>query len=198
MEGTSQLRFVIPPLVGGNSVEPNPVAILQAMNRWNFAKDLPLRNLDDIASIEKDGPHHWRVEWKEDSATVNDTVVIHFEDITRLLQEDAQVSAADEDPWEVWIQGETVGPLNPQTVQDIIDQLPMTKNRLAYKRSPGRIRIERHYHGMLRKPQVWDHIWDNLLALEDSEGLGDGWIPHVTVVRARSRGFNPVFATAPK
>jgi hypothetical protein len=224
MEGQSHIRYVVPPAaeqIGkwkwGDHSPPSHLSILQAYNRWNFAKDLSnsFRNLEDIISVEKDGSHHWKVEWKIPSSSIDtglpDTTVtggtfveevIRFENIERLLYDDAQLATDNNTSgnMQVWIQGKLCDqPLNTQTVDAIIQQVipflacHQAHNHhrfLSYKRSPNRIRIERYYRGMLRnETQVWDHIWDNLLALEDVEITSMSSVPGMVEEEEKNNVF---------
>ena len=54
--------------------------------------------------------------------------------------------------------------------------MPSTKHpskKVSYRRSDGLIRIERYFRGMIRDVEVFDHLLDNLYALEDVELLDD-------------------------
>lgn len=174
LPGTSHVRFVLPPSYVeefGDS-EALQWALFQAYHRWCCAKDLKFRRMESIASVVSEGKRHFRLDWRETPSESPEKVTLH-EDAAALLQKDAEND--QEQPTEVWIGGEWAGHLMPSSVGGLIAALPRTGNKLAYKTSEGRIRIERYYQGHLRpsRDQVWDHLWDNLVALEDPELLGD-------------------------
>jgi len=132
MEGESHIRYVIPPSSTNNRSDetetgfPSPEAILEATNRWNVAKDLSLKSLKDILSIDPDGPYHWKVEWNKGTTSSNilsDAKVTTSEFIPRLLEEDVQKTYkdnVDQTPPEVWIYGQLVGCLSIDTFDDIL------------------------------------------------------------------------------
>jgi hypothetical protein len=152
--------------------------IVQAYNRWGFAKDLPFRTEQDVGSLSRHGQHHVQVEWK-DAEKGSIEKVIKQEDIEKLLRSDTAAKAKGP-PADAWVNGVFVGTLNngptppstTATVDKIMDAIPTEPaNKVRYKRSEGRIRIERYYWGALRRPHAWDHVWDCLVALEDPEPL---------------------------
>lgn len=202
LSGTSHLRFVLPS--SGTDVDPKDLnspafhhGLIQSYNRWAFAKDLKFKTMEDINSVLKDGDHHFDVLWKGDvRAPVEKTV--RFEDIAELLKDDldaphtSQIANKDHDnaQYEVWIHGEYLGPLTSESVENILDAIPRTDNRLAYSKTSDRIRIERYYRGHLRKSQAWDHIWDNLVALEDPKIVDDQTLIGTATLRDWVMGGN--------
>mmetsp|Transcript_32415 Transcript_32415/g.78731 ORF Transcript_32415/g.78731 Transcript_32415/m.78731 type:complete len:357 (-) Transcript_32415:87-1157(-) len=166
MNGQSNLRFAVP-----NMDDATPENLVQAYNRWCCAKDLPYKTTDDIQSIAQKGDNHVNVTWKEGNDHVEH--VVRGNNMEALLRED-EAFTKDDKTAEVWINGECQGALSkdhPDSLPDILAKIPKTANRLRYKRTADRIHIDRHYRGALRKDQAWDHVWDNLVALEDPKIL---------------------------
>jgi hypothetical protein len=151
--------------------------LVQAYNRWCVAKDLPnhhFKSTGDIESITWDGLQHFQVQWKDTPKVLER--VVRYQDLGTLLRENVakqqqqQSSLSHSSPLELWIQGHYYGLLQADTnIDDVLASIHPTENRLEWKESTSQIRIERYYRGMLRKNQVWDHIWDNLVALEDPQ-----------------------------
>lgn len=190
LPGVSHVRFVLSPL---DPKTPDALhtespefrfSLVQAFNRWCAAKDLnDFKTGSDIESVTLlDDRKHFQVHWKDTKYIIQQSV--RYQDIGNLLRNtvakqqpvllDPRDSSEPSNPVEVWIQGQYHGPLQLDTVDDIIASIPYTENRLEFKQSSlGQIRIERYYRGKLRKNQAWDHIWDNLVALEDPQLLLD-------------------------
>eukprot|EP00526_Cylindrotheca_closterium_P016796 CAMPEP_0113625522 /NCGR_PEP_ID=MMETSP0017_2-20120614/13185_1 /TAXON_ID=2856 /ORGANISM="Cylindrotheca closterium" /LENGTH=323 /DNA_ID=CAMNT_0000535643 /DNA_START=190 /DNA_END=1161 /DNA_ORIENTATION=+ /assembly_acc=CAM_ASM_000147 len=163
LDGDSHVRFAVP-IFEENAITPE--AIVQAYNRWCCAKDFPYKTTEDILSITKQGPDHVNVKWKKGNHVEQ---VVLGDSIEELLKADEVCTSDDDKTVEVWINGEFQGTLsnNPNDLQAILQKVPKTANKLCYKRTPDRIHIDRYYTSYLRYNQAWDHVWDNLVALED-------------------------------
>ncbi|CAJ1935107.1 unnamed protein product [Cylindrotheca closterium] len=168
VDGDSHLSFAVPIFE-----DATPENLVQAYNRWCCAKDLPYKTTDDILSIDQQGSDHVHVKWKKGNHVEQ---VVLGDSIEELLKADeATTDATQNKTAEVWINGEFQGTLSndPQDLQAILQKVPKTANKLCYKRTPTRIHIDRYYTSYLRKNQAWDHVWDNLVALEDPKVLDD-------------------------
>jgi hypothetical protein len=194
MPGKSHVRFVVPDNSKTNiDSETFRLDLVQAYNRWCFAKDLNFHKVEDIASIESQGDVHVKVEWK---ASENVEKIIKFESIETLLRGDPAASndsssRGDNEAVEVWVNGVLVGTLDgAETIEAMIASIPETANKLCYKRSKGRIRIDRFFVGGLRRNQAWDHIWDCLVALEDPKRIDDNTIIGTATLRDWIMGGN--------
>ena len=151
--------------------------IVEAQNRWSFAKQHEFKTVDDILSLSNssDGKHV-SVRWKNTpSQIVTET---QCQNVARLIQDDR---AADKNgsPVEVWINGEFVSVLNgPDTLAPVLDAVSRIKSlKVSFKRSDGFIRIERYFTGGLRdRVQVFDHLMDNLIALEDPKAKDENTV----------------------
>lgn len=175
MLGGKDSKLKLEQLLGDSDEWRVKRGIVEAHNRWAFAREENFAKVEDIDgfSLDKDG-EHITVDWKP---TLRE----------RLFQEEGFIaSMADvikKDPAavqggevaEVWINGMFVGTLcGPETVLPILEALSnVTSRRLAYKRSAdGIIRIERYFGSYLRqKNEIFDHVMDNLIAMEDIEAL---------------------------
>ena len=175
MLGGKDSKLKLEQLLGDSDEWRVKRGIVEAHNRWAFAREENFAKVEDIdgLSLDKDG-EHITVDWKP---TLRE----------RLFQEEGFIaSMADvikKDPAavqggevaEVWINGMFVGTLcGPETVLPILEALSnVTSRRLAYKRSAdGIIRIERYFGSYLRqKNEIFDHVMDNLIAMEDIEAL---------------------------
>ena len=153
--------------------------IVEAHNRWSFARGETFAHVDDIKKVAVgDNGQHVTVEWK-DSLRKR----IFAEDgfgstIADLLKKDAEAIEKDPSTVQVWINGCIVGHLRgPSSLPPILEALEqVTSRHLAYQRSDcGRmIRIERYFGGYLRqKNDIFEHIVDNLIAMEDIELLDE-------------------------
>jgi hypothetical protein len=149
--------------------------IVEAQNRWSFAKHYDFKNVDDILSLSNssDAKHGVSVRWKHTPTQI--VTETRRQNVIRLIQDD---KAADKNgyPAEVWINGEFVSVLNgPETLAPVLQAISRIKSlKVSFKRSDGFIRIERYFTGGLRdRVQVFDHIMDNLIALEDPQALDD-------------------------
>jgi len=153
--------------------------IVEAHNRWSFAKDLPFVRDGDIVSINQDDDGgHIKVKWKdirryEKSDLFGATVTEHLQNDKAAKENDEEqpVEAA-----EVWMNGNYIGTLaGPSTLQPIIDIInaQLRSKKVCYRRSEGLIRIERYFRGMIREWEVFEHLLDNLYAMEDAEILDE-------------------------
>lgn len=164
-------------------------AIVEAHNRWCFAKDLPYRRVDDIDDLRLARPDddvHYYVKWRDDggSAEVHES---RLQDVRDVIKSDPSATG-EKPPSEVWINGVFVGMLRPETLSHVLDEVADTPSvRLSVKRTGVAavaddegvgggtahdiLRVERRFRGMIRGQEVFEHVWDNLLALEDAEIL---------------------------
>jgi len=145
--------------------------IVNAYNRWAYAKELDFKTIHDIQNIQAHGKH-LAVEWKKDSTT--SWRITRDSDVQDMLKKDP---AANEGPSaDVWVNGVDVGTLNGSMslfpILMAIKQATGPGTQLAYKRAEGCIRIEKYFRGMIRKHQLFEHIMDNLIAMEDPQVLG--------------------------
>lgn len=146
--------------------------IVEAYNRWAFSKEQEFKSVNDIEAItlHNDGKHV-HVEWK-----IPDFVPFQYstpDDMEAWIKEDPAAKSNDS-PAQVWVNGAYEGTLNgemslfPILIAIKRGQRPGT--RLCAKRySSGLIRIEKYFRGMLRKDQIFEHVMDNLITLEDPE-----------------------------
>ena len=172
-------------------------ALVEAHNRWAFAKHWSFRHVSDIQRIRRVGPSHVQVDWTElkqqrppvmrrstlRDVTTTDMIVELLEKEVQVLQEQQQDKEEGPLPVvQVWINGTFVSLLEgPGSLPRILDELQATTSqRLSYKKQDSKhgkvtmIRMERMFRGALRNPNVvLEHIMDNLLALEDPEILDD-------------------------
>ena len=172
-------------------------ALVEAHNRWAFAKHWPFRHVSDIHRIRRVGPSHVQVDWTElkqqrppvmrrstlRDVTTTDMIVELLEKEVQVLQEQQQDKEEGPLPVvQVWINGTFVSLLEgPDSLPRILDELQATTSqRLSYKKQDSKngkvtmIRMERMFRGALRNSNVvLEHIMDNLLALEDIEILDD-------------------------
>jgi hypothetical protein len=164
--------------------------IVEAHNRWAYAREENFAKVQDIEKLtivdgnsdnNDDSPHHSyvMVEWKSSLKNRLFQELGFGEGTTtmaELIKKDPAAAAANgAEPAEVWINGLFVGHLDgPASVPTFIAALAqVTSRRLAYKRSnDGIIRIERYFGSYLRqKNEIFDHVLDNLIAMEDVEVL---------------------------
>lgn len=147
--------------------------IVEAHNKWCFAKDLPFVGVDDILEVSSHG-QHIRVRWADLPATRRKIKETRHESIDGLVDKD-EAAQLDGAPAEVWINGNFVSRLDGSgSVPVIKDSIAKIRSvKVSFKRSEGVIRIERYFRGMIRGEQVFDHVMDNLYALEDAEILDE-------------------------
>jgi len=144
--------------------------IVEAYNRWAFAKELEFKTIDDILemTIHNDGKHI-HVEWREEKGLKYNSTA--HDDMEELLKKDP--SAKDGPPAEVWVNGVFEGVLHGEMSLSplllAIKRATGPGTQMSYYRYDGLIRIEKYFRGMLRKHQVFEHIMDNFIALEDPE-----------------------------
>ena len=181
------------------AVEDSPStrrSIVDAYNRWCFAKDLPFKTIQDIDTLivpttsseyenndnnddndtTKDNSTksiHYYVKWKD--APIPNITESRLQAVEDVLTKDPS-AVGEKEPAEVWINGIFEGMLQPTTLSDMIEKVSTIKSlNVGVKRSENFdniIRIERRFRGGLRhKQDIFDHIMDNLYALEDVEVL---------------------------
>jgi hypothetical protein len=161
-------------------------AIVHAHNRWCFAKDLPFRTVHDIetltvpkhqtdANVDNYNNSNYYVQWKYSSVPPIITVS-RLQTVKSVLESDPSAKG-EKDPAEVWINGIYSGLLEPSTLDAILAQVSRTpSHNLCVKRSlednNNIIRIERRFRGAIRRQQdIFEHVLDNLYAMEDVEIL---------------------------
>lgn len=147
--------------------------IVEAFNRWAFAKDLEFKETSDIKNIRvADDGKHIAVEWK-DCSYIPWKVTQH-DNMEELLKADPAANGGPSA--EVWVNGvfagKLEGPMSLYPIVMAVKRVTGPGTKLAYKRAEGCIRIEKYFRGMIRKDQVFEHVMDNLIALEDPEVLG--------------------------
>ncbi|KAL3916777.1 MAG: hypothetical protein SGILL_005028 [Bacillariaceae sp.] len=172
-------------------------AIVNAHNRWCFAKDLPFKSIHDIDKLSlpkvkgentSDTIHHYYVKWKD--TTTPNMESSRLQEASKVLTENAK-DAKNADCCEVWINGVDCGmKLHPETLSTILEkveacaslnlsvkqQFHTLKDTAGDSDQPARktVRVERYFRGGLRRKQdIFDHIVDNLYALEDVRILQD-------------------------
>lgn len=154
--------------------------IVEAHNRWSFAKDLPFVRAEDIVSFKEDDQGHITVKWAdnirrrpEKTDRYGGTVIEHLQnDKAAEESPDSETAAAAE----VWVNGIYIGILSgPSTLQPIVDLInaQLKSKKACYRRSENLIRIEKYFHGMIRGWEVFEHLLDNLYAMEDAEILDE-------------------------
>ena len=145
--------------------------IVTAHNKWSFARDWPMRQVKDIVNVHwHSDSHQFKVEWDPDLSQHYDEQRFTIAQIDGLLKMDKSAKG-EAAPSEVWINGYFVGMLQPDTLdtllKDHVASIPSRK--LLYRKSPsGIIRIERRFTGMIVGQDVFEHVMDNLYALEDA------------------------------
>jgi hypothetical protein len=150
--------------------------IVQAHNKWCFAKDRPFRKVEDIAKVSwvpfgGDGPQHLQVEWKPLQHEKEE--VYKQAKIENLLEQDKSATG-EEAPAEVWLNGHLEGMLQPETLPEILAALEKIQSRrLTYTKTRGIIRIERRFVGMIKGQDVFEHLMDNLYAMEDPQEIDE-------------------------
>ena len=152
--------------------------IVEAHNRWSFAKDLSFVRAEDILSMEEDDQGHITVEWADDirrpekTDRYGGTVIEHLEnDKAAKESSDMETAAA-----EVWMNGMYIGELaGPSTLQPLLDAVntQLKSKKVCYRRSENLIRIDKYFHGMIRGWEIYEHLLDNLYAMEDAEILDE-------------------------
>lgn len=148
--------------------------IIEAHNRWCFAKQIPFKNADDILSLSSRNGTHIQVNWR-DTPRVVETDLRH-ENVTKLVTKYAEKAKEGGKSAEVWVNGKFISLLDGldavDSVLEAVSNVPSMK--VSLKRSDGFIRVERYFTGGLRdRVQVFDHIMDNLIALEDPQELDE-------------------------
>lgn len=176
LDGDSYMTFVPADLTNGKTM-PNLDApetrrgIVEAYNRWASSKELEFKTVDDVEDVilHNDGIHI-QVEWRELHRPCR---VTKHDDMEALLKQDAATNGGD--PAEVWVNGVYEGLLNGEmSLFPLILAIKRANGpgtQLSFCRYEGLIRIEKYFRGMLRKNQVFEHVMDNLITLEDVEVL---------------------------
>jgi hypothetical protein len=162
-------------------------AIINAHNRWCFAKDLPFKSMYDIDKLilpKSKGENasdtiHYYVKWKEQTSPKIESS--RLQEVSDVLAKDPSAKG-DGSPTEVWINGVKCDTkLAPDTLPTILEHVEACPSlNLSVKRQPlidndeRIVRVERYFRGGLRQKQdIFDHIIDNLYALEDVQILND-------------------------
>jgi len=145
------------------------LGILHAHNRWLFAKDLPYKRIQDIETITIKGPHFY-VKWKDDDKDARSVESRDYhEDIAKLIAQHASTETTQQ----VWINGRFHDHLTVDNLERIVQASQhITSRKLCFKSTADNslIRIDRYFRGGLyHRQEVFDHILDNLIALEDVE-----------------------------
>lgn len=171
MEGTSQVRFAISEGQKALLTHDYESSVVETYNRWAASKDLPFKTADDILTITEQGERHLHVEWQEDDHIFEE--VILNDSAEDLLRQDRAATDGG-GAAQVWVNGNFVGILDdPDSLDAILPKIPSSNNKFCYKRYPGRIHLDRYYVSYLRYNHAWDHVWDNLVALEDVQIVDD-------------------------
>jgi hypothetical protein len=185
------------------SLEGNPQlyrGIVKAYNQWCCAKDIrSFVKEEDSQSIEwandnddddeqRKTKTHIHVQWDKErlGRPLPTTLIATQRDkaLLRLLEQDEAVTGTGS-PAGVWINGDYICELDGSKVN--LDAMKMALAKMPSKAqnnnwklhssddgNGGFIRIERFYHsGIQQRPEVFDHVWDNLVALTDPEILDD-------------------------
>jgi hypothetical protein len=174
---------------------------VEAYNRWAYSKQLEFKTVDDINHVtvvqqnkkkkKKDAGIHLLVEWKVPTSNSSEPFQYSTpKDMEGWIKNDpaAAQSYYQNPPAEVWVNGVHEGTLNGEmSLSPILLAIKNAQQEgsgttLCVKRYSssssssssrgGLIRIEKYFRGMLRnKHQVFEHILDNLIAMEDPEIL---------------------------
>ena len=126
--------------------------IVAAHNRWAFARDWPMRQVQDIRNIIEWHPKQQshdnqlllKVEWDPDISRHYDEKRYTIAETSGLLKMDPSVVSKGEDdqsnsPTEVWINGYYQGLLSSETLSTMIDKVKATPSRkLLYRKSPSK------------------------------------------------------------
>ena len=158
--------------------------LVEAYNRWAYSKQLEFKFQEDIEDVtvhEKDGGIHVLVEWKVPTTNYEPFQYSTPDDMEAWIKQDPAAQSFQHPPVEVWVNGVYEGTLNGEmSLSPILlaikraQQGPGTTLFVKRYSSPRRalIRIEKYFRGMLRKQQqIFEHIVDNLIAMEDPEIL---------------------------
>ena len=166
--------------------------VVEAHNRWSFAKDLPFVRVDDIAQLltfklgdDDDQIQYITARWKPNRRA--ERIERHFTTVAQMLESDAaakmgtnEADTSIDTSAEVWLNGTYIstlsGPPNLPPILNAINSTTLQSKKVCYRRSNGIIRIERYFRGMIRGVEVFDHLMDNLYAMEDAELVGEGTI----------------------
>jgi hypothetical protein len=129
--------------------------------------------VDDILEVSRH-EKHVRVRWLDLQATQCIIKETRHESIEGFVDKD-EAAQLGGPPAEVWINGNFVSHLDgPDSVPAIKDAIAKIRSvKVSIKRSEGIVRIERYFCGMIQGEQVFDHVMDNLYALEDPEMLNE-------------------------
>lgn len=147
--------------------------IIEAHNRWCFAKDLPFRQTNDIHQVQLSATgKHVRVLWKDYQET-GEKEKYTIQNVSKIVAAD-KAAIGDGPPASVWVNGYLHGNLTPETLPTIIQVVEDTpSNRLKFSKVNNIIRIERRFVGMIRGQDVFEHLLDNLYAMEDPQIIDD-------------------------
>lgn len=190
LPGESHVTFVpLPPtsaagsssssLIGRDAALAVRRGLVEAYNRWTFARGESFASVDDIQSVivvsDAVVEHqHVTVTWKDTLRKRLFREESLGSNVADLLRNESAAQQDGGETVEVWINGRFVGDLcGPESLCTISQALSaVTSRRLAYKRcDAGKfVRIERYFGGYLRQQnEIFDHIMDNLIAMEDVE-----------------------------
>jgi len=150
------------PSPGESVIGPNSMAvrlgILHAHNRWLFAKDLPLKRLDDIVKVsaDKQGPHntyYFRVQWKDgchvESKIYHETNVAEF-----FLQQLEKVSAASLGSKKRVLATSNIVTENDSSAGGATNSTTSAVHQSSGLRPPPQVWINGNYHGILTPDSV--------------------------------------------
>jgi len=169
--------------------------LVEAYNRWAYSKQLEFKTVDDIEEVtrhNKTDGNHLTVELK----TIPSINVVPFQYNTpqnveewireKLVGEPQTTSTTNKESIvEVWVNGVHAGNLNGEmSLSPILLAIKMAQHgpgttwcvkrqwKSTEQGGGGLIRIEKYFRGMLRQQQqLFEHIMDNLIAMEDPELL---------------------------
>eukprot|EP00038_Savillea_parva_P010369 m.189844 g.189844 ORF g.189844 m.189844 type:complete len:363 (-) comp17845_c0_seq1:142-1230(-) len=143
--------------------------IVAAHNLWAFAKGLRFVTVKDIVSMQSDADGRIFVKWAPPTGHESASRPI---DLAGAIREDPSATQAGS-PTDVWLNGLYIGTLDgPDTVDAIVTQVQASHSvKLMFLRSQGLLRIERYFRGRPRGEELFEHVIDNLFAIEDPQVL---------------------------
>lgn len=182
----SSLDSPSPPAISMGDTPEVRRGILEAHNRWCFVKDLPFRTVEEIQQVTLPSMTtndennvdttdiHYYVQWKEHPMSSNNSSTeSRMQETANVIQNDPSAKG-DHPPAEVWINGYFEGMLEPGTLANVLERVKETPSlNMSVKRcnddnNNNLIRVERYFRGGLRhKQDIFDHMVDNLYAMED-------------------------------
>lgn len=175
---------------GGWNSPSSRRGLVEAYNRWAYSKQLEFKTVDDIENVtvvhnkkkKEDDSIHLRVEWKVGpTPNLEPFQYSTPNDMEAWIKNDPAAQSSQNPPAEVWVNGVYEGTLNGEmSLSPILLAIKNAQQgagttlcvkRYSSSSRGGLIRIEKYFRGMLRKHQVFEHIVDNLIAMEDPEIL---------------------------